>query len=118
MSGDTGHGWTGTMTASPDLLKRIQRSPITRGGRLVIRYRNGGYSFYHRPSGQPLARLRLTGEGDQVAVLYPSHRGGWRNIGDFGGVAMPLDEALEYIGKSGIFDDLHSFGECPSRQRT
>ena len=48
----------------------------------------------------PLARLRLTGE---VVVLYPSHRGGWQPPGDFGTIAMPLDQALETISTNPYF---------------
>jgi hypothetical protein len=44
-----------------------------------------------------LARLRLTGNGDEVVLLYPSHRGGWGALGDFGASAMPLEEALQCL---------------------
>jgi len=39
-----------------------------------VRYRANGYSLFARRSGEPLARLRLTGEGDDVVLLYPSYR--------------------------------------------
>jgi hypothetical protein len=64
------------MTADPALLKRIRACPFARGGRVRVRYRANGTSLFARRSGEPLARLRLTGEGDDVVLLYPSHRGG------------------------------------------
>jgi hypothetical protein len=54
-----------------------------------VRFRANGYSLYSRRSNPPLARLRLTGEADEVVVLYPAHRGGWQPPGDFGTIAMP-----------------------------
>ncbi len=42
---------------------------------MLVRFRADGYSLVARRSGVPLARLRLTGEGDDVVLLYPSHRG-------------------------------------------
>jgi hypothetical protein len=81
------------MPADPAVLKRIRGCPFARGGRVLVRFRANGYSLVARRSGVPLARLRLTGEGDDVVLLYPSHRGGWEPPGDFGAVAMPLDLA-------------------------
>jgi hypothetical protein len=69
-----------------------------------------GYSLYSRRSNLPLARLRLTGEADEVVVLYPSHCGGWQPPGDFGTIAMPLDQALETISANPYFLQLrHNF---------
>src|SRR3712207_1889392 len=85
------------MPADPAVLKRIRRCPFARGGRVLVRFRANGYSLFARRSGMPLVRLRLTGEGDDVVLLYPSHRGGWEPPGDFGAVAMPLDRALDRL---------------------
>jgi hypothetical protein len=41
-----------------------------------VRFRANGYSLFARRSGEPLVRLRLTGAGDDVVLLYPSYRGG------------------------------------------
>ena len=73
---------------------------------LAYIYRANGYSLYSRRSKMPLVRLRLTGEGDEVLVLYPSHRGGWEAPGDFGAIAVPLDRALETISANPFFLDL------------
>src|SRR4051794_1523207 len=72
------------MPADPTILERIRGRPFARGGRVLVRFRADGYSLVARRSGVPLARLRLTGEGDEVVLLYPSHRG-WEPPGDFGG---------------------------------
>ena len=82
------------MPADPGILKRIRRCPFARGGRVTVRFRANGDSLYSRRSNLPLARLRLTGE---AVVLYPFHRGGWQPPGDFGAIAMPLDQARETI---------------------
>ena len=93
------------MPADPSILKRIRRSAVARGGRVAVRFRANGYSLYARRSNLPLARLRLTGAGDEVVVLYPAHRG-WQALGDFGTVPMPLDQALEMIGTNPYFRQL------------
>jgi hypothetical protein len=93
------------MPADPALLERIRACPFARGGRVLVRFRANGYSLSARRSGVPLARLRLTGEGDDVILLYPSHRG-WEPPGDFGAVAMPLDLALERLSADPYFLEL------------
>lgn len=94
------------MPADPSILERIRRCPFARGGRVVIRFRANGYNLFVRRSGLPLVRLRTTGDGDDVAILYPSHRGGWQPPGDFGAVAMPLDTALQRLSANPYFLDL------------
>ena len=73
---------------------------------MLVRFRAHGDSLFARRPGVPLARLRLTGEGDDVVLLYPSHRGGWEPPGDFGAVAMPLDLALERLSTDPYFLEL------------
>ena len=94
------------MPADPAILQRIRGCPFARGGRVLVRFRANGYSLVARRSGVPLARLRLTGEGDDVVLLYPSHRSGWEPPGDFGAVAMPLDLALERLSADPCFMEL------------
>ena len=57
------------MTADPAILKRIRSCPFARGGRVLVRFRANGYSLFARRSGEPLARLRLTGNGDEVVLI-------------------------------------------------
>jgi hypothetical protein len=94
------------MPADPAILKRIRRCPFARGGRVRVRFRANGYSLFARRSGLPLVRLRLVGQGNEVVVLYPSHRGGWQAPGDLGAVAMPLDRALERLSANPCFLEL------------
>jgi hypothetical protein len=91
------------MAADPAILRRIRACPFARGGRVLVRYRANGFSLFARRSGEPLARLRLTGEGDDMVLLYPSHRSGWEPPGDFGALAMPLDLALQRLSTNPYF---------------
>jgi len=79
------------MAADPAILKRTRAK---------------GYSLFARRSGEPLVRLRRTGEGDAVVLLYPSHRGGWKSPGDFGAPTMPLDLALQRLSSNPYFLEL------------
>ena len=85
------------MAADPAILKRIRGCPFARGGRVLVRFRANGYSLFARRSGEPLGRLRLTGEKDEGVLLYPLHRGSWETPGDFGALTMPLDLALQSL---------------------
>src|SRR5215212_6782552 len=106
------------MTADPAILKRIRGCPFARGGRVLVRFRANGYSLFARRSGEPLARLRLTGNGDEVVLLYPSHRGGWGALGDFGASAMSLDKALQYLSDNPYFLDLReTYGRAATADR-
>ena len=99
------------MTADPAILKRIRGCPFARSGRVRVRFRANGDCLFTRHSGEPLARLRLTGNGDEVVLLDPSHRGGWGALGDFGTSAMPLDEALQCLSDNPYFLELRqTFG--------
>jgi hypothetical protein len=91
-------------SAKPDtLLERIVAFNDARGGGVLIRKQSKGYSLFREDNGRPVARLRPTGRGDMVEVMWWSHRDRWDQIGDFGPMVMSLDDALEYIAKDGIF---------------
>jgi hypothetical protein len=80
---------------------RIAAHPFPRGGVEVVRA-NRGYTLYSRRTNGPVARLRPTGEGDEVQVLW--WRGtAWAAPSDFGPVVMPLDQALEFIATQDFF---------------
>jgi hypothetical protein len=75
--------------------------PPGRGGVEVVRA-NRGYTLYSRRTGGPVARLRPTGKGDAVQVLW-WRREAWGNPGPFGREVMPLDDALDFIAAEGFF---------------
>jgi hypothetical protein len=81
------------------LLERIEAFNETQGGGVTIRRASKGYSLFIEEDGSPLARLRPTGEGDMVEVLYWSYRDKWEQIGEFGGEIMPLDDALQFVAE-------------------
>jgi len=92
------------MASSPDDMRaRIEAYPwpSRRGGVEVVRA-NKGYTLHSLRTGGPVARLRPTGQGDQVQVLW-WRREAWGNPGPFGREVMPLDEALEFIATEGFF---------------
>ena len=84
------------------ILERIETFNSSKGGGVIIERTRGGYSLFSERSGMPIARLRPTGKGDKVEVLWWS-RDRWQSVGDFGGVILPLDEALEYVASNSIF---------------
>lgn len=90
------------MTASPPLLSRVTRSNLVRQGLVTAIWRQGGCTLYDAVTGRPIARLRPTGHDDIVEVLWPAGPGVWRQIGDFGGIAKPLDQALDYVSNNMI----------------
>jgi hypothetical protein len=68
-----------------------KRSPV------AVQRVNKGYSIIHE-SGEPIARFwPRGGDSDRVEVLWWSHRDKWEYIGDFGGLFMGIEEALEYV---------------------
>ena len=75
--------------------------PPRRGGVEVVRA-NRGYTLYSRRTGAPVARLRPTGQGNKVQVLW-WRRDAWGNPGPFGREVMPLDDALDFIASEGFF---------------
>lgn len=88
-----------------EMLVRIEAFIRARGGRVRVERASRGYSLFRESDGRPHVRLRPTGQGDSVEILWWSSRDRWDPIGDFGPLVMPLDEALEYIAsnRSGYF---------------
>jgi hypothetical protein len=84
------------------ILDRIVAFNTKKGGGVVIRKFGKGYSLFREDNGRPIARLKPTGKGDHVEILWWSHRDKWAQIGDFGPMVMALDEALAYVSKDPI----------------
>lgn len=93
------------MIQEDPFLQRIEAYNEAQGGGVRIRKAGKGYSLFVAEDGSPIARLRLTGKGDEVEVLWWSHRYRWESLGEFGGEFMPLDEALDFVADDpyGIF---------------
>jgi len=91
-----------TMKKTDKLLARIEAFNKDQGGGVLIQKAAKGYSLFREDTGRPIARLRPTGKGDQVEIMWWSHRDKWDQIGDFGPMVMSLEEALEYIAKDPI----------------
>lgn len=81
------------------MLARIEAFNEAEGGGVEIRKAAKGYSLFRQDTGRPIARLRPIGKGDKVEVMWWSHRDKWDQIGDFGPMVMPLEEALDYVAK-------------------
>jgi hypothetical protein len=90
------------MKKTDDILDRIEAFNKAQGGGVLTRKGAKGYSLFRADTGRPIARLRPTGKGDQVEVMWWSHRDRWDQIGDFGLTFMSLEEALAYIAKDPI----------------
>ncbi len=88
-----------------EMRRRIEayRWPPGRGDVAVVRA-NRGYTLYSRSrrTGGPVARLRPTGKGDDVQVLW-WRREAWGDPGPFGREVMPLDDALDFIATESFF---------------
>ena len=78
------------------MLEHIQAFSRARGGGVVVQKVARGYTLLSERSRAPIARLRPTGDGDKVQVLWWTGER-WRASGPFGMVTMPLHEALDYI---------------------
>lgn len=84
------------------MLERIRAFDRAKGGGVAVARVNKGYSLFSAETGAPIARLRPTGTGDEVEILW-RRRGRWGAIGDFGGLAMTLDKALDHIARDPLF---------------
>jgi antitoxin (DNA-binding transcriptional repressor) of toxin-antitoxin stability system len=84
---------------SDPMLEKIEAFNEAQGGGVIIRRVRKGYSLFIESDGTPIARLRPIGDGSEVEVLWWSHRDRWESIGEFGGVILPLDEALEFVAE-------------------
>ena len=83
-----------------EIIARIQAFNAAKGGGVIVRKAAKGYSLYQERTGKPVARLRPTSKGDQVEVMWwRSSSERWDQIGDFGPMVMPLDDALKYVAR-------------------
>jgi hypothetical protein len=86
-----------------EIAARIEAFDNANGGGVGLYEDKGACHLYLLETEAPIARLKPTGNGDEVRVGYWSHRRRWEDVDDMGGVVLPLDEALEFIANEGIF---------------
>ena len=86
-----------------DTAARIEAFDDANGGGVGYYEDKGACHLYLLDTEAPIARLKPTGNGDEVRLGYWSHRRKWEDVDDMGGVVLPLDEALEFIANEGIF---------------
>lgn len=86
-----------------DIALRIEAFDAANGGGVGYYKDNGAYHLYLLETEAPIARLKLTGQGDEVRLGYWSHRQKCEDVDDMGGGVMPLEDALEFIANEGIF---------------
>jgi len=87
--------------ASDPMPARIEAFNQARGGGVAVHKAGHGYSLTSQRTSAPLARLKPTGNADEVQVLWwnGQRRGA---SGPFGIVTMPLDAALDHIASKPV----------------
>lgn len=78
---------------------RIAAFNETQGGGVDVKKTGGGYSLFRQDTGEPVARLRPVGMDDHFEIFWWSYRDKWEPVGDFGGIVLPLGEALDLIAR-------------------
>lgn len=91
------------MDTSDPYLTRIQTFNRARGGGITITRVRDGYNLHLTATQAPVARLQPNGSGDRMRIKYWSYLKRWQDVGDMGGLVLPLDQALEEIAKNEIF---------------
>ncbi|CUH39980.1 hypothetical protein JSE7799_02709 [Jannaschia seosinensis] len=86
-----------------ETVARIEAFDDANGGGVGSYKNKGSCHLYLLETEAPIARLKPTGNGDEVRLGYWSHRRKWEDIDDMGGVVMPLDDALEFIANEAVF---------------
>ena len=91
------------MTDPDPVLARVEAFDKEAGGGVAVEKSRGGYTLTLAETGAPIARLKPEGNGDRMRVQYWSWQGRWNDVGDMGGLVLPLDEALETIATTDVF---------------
>ena len=86
-----------------DIAARIEAFDDANGGGVGYYEDKSAYHLCLLATDAPIARLKPTGNGDEIRLEYWSHRRRWEDVDDMGGVVLPLDEALEFIANEGVF---------------
>jgi hypothetical protein len=79
---------------------RIEAFNQEQGGGVSVRKDRNGYTLIRDDNGKPVARLRpKDAKGNFEVLYYNPFTGRWRKVGEFGGLILSLEDALEYIAE-------------------
>ena len=91
------------MTDPDPILRRMKAFDRQNSGGVSVRRSRGGYTLTLTATQAPIARLKPEGTGDRMRLYFWSWQNRWKDVGDMGGLVLPLDEALDQIATTGIF---------------
>ncbi len=91
------------MTEPDPILLRIEAFDRQNGGGVSVCKSRGGYTLTLTATQAPIARLKPGGQGDRMRLYCWSWQNRWKDVGDMGGLVLPLDEALDQIANTDIF---------------
>ena len=73
------------------------------GGGVTVKKVQNCYNLYLTATDAPIARLNPVGTDDEMRIRFWSYRGHWKDVGDFGEIILPIEEALDEIATNEIF---------------
>ena len=91
------------MTRPDPYLARIEAISLRKGGGVTVTKVKNDYNLYHTATDPPIARLNPTGSNDDMRIRFWSYRKRRQDVGDFGGIILPHEQALEQIATNGVF---------------
>ncbi len=91
------------MTEPDPILLRMEAFDRENGGGVRVHRSRGGHTITLTATQPPIARLKPEGPGDGMRLFYGSWQDRWKDVGDMGGLVLPLDEALDHIANTEIF---------------
>ena len=91
------------MMKSDPYLARIEAFNLKKGGGVTITKVQNGYNLYLTATDAPIARLNPSGTDDEMRIRFWSYREHRKDVGDFRGIILPLEEALDEVATNEIF---------------
>ena len=91
------------MMKSDPYLARTEAFNLKNGGCVTITKVQNGYNVCLTATDALIARLNPVGTDDEMRIRFWSYRGHWKDVGDFGGIILPLEETLDEITTNKIF---------------
>ncbi len=91
------------MTEPDPILLRMEAFDRENGGGASVHKSRGGHTRTLTATQAPIARLKPERLGDRMRLFCGSWQNRWNDVGDMGGLVLPLDEALDQIAKPEIF---------------